>query len=112
MYRFSDLEDTKYTIRYLRLAPTTQVFKTPSKQQKAKLRIHIVSRNSIQSIHLDSLQLAHVHPMQHPYVYTRVHISLSVQLLQDVRQRSDLLFRNYVEAVRHADAANLAKRLV
>lgn len=50
--------------------------------------------------------------MQHPYVYTRVHISLSVQLLQDVRQRSDLLFRNYVEAVRHADAANLAKRLV
>lgn len=84
----------------------------PSEQQKATLGIHIIPRNLIQPIYLDGVQLAHIHSMQRPCVHTRTQSLSFIKPPHGFWQRSNLLFSKIVGAVRHADAANLAKGLV
>lgn len=110
----SVVEDTKYTsyIYAVHAMPQqTHMFKILL-AAKATLCLPIISRKSIQSIILDSLQFAHVHPMQHPCVDTPRLMPCFIHLSQDFWQRSNLLVSTLFEVVRHADATDLAKRLV
>jgi hypothetical protein len=101
-----------YYIYAPRVLPQQRDFLKSFVEVNAALCRSILSRKVIQSIKPESLQFGHIHSMQHPRVHTRRQMSCYIHLPQDLRQRSDVLVSTLLEVVRHADAANPAKRLV